>query len=602
MLQDDNMSIGSDYSTKTSIHTPKRRKTYSDEDEDDQEDDVQHWSQQTDLSALSHSVIDDSSRMSTGSSNHSRVQEQDDSSLPPPSLSQLGRVLSQKLPNGSFLRYQIERDVHAELADAEQQRVALEKNMEIAEVRAIYKHQTLIFHTQHHRGLQKQRAKHSESEGLIAAYCQKLQKETYPVIIAKTATLKEIRIPSTDYWHTEMLPRLASDLDKGILSTLVERPKIETDGVRLCVRLRYCTFVELNESAQERHLRIAADLAMECFPNQDPTSYTMYVAASTTGKITYHRHRPQECLHMCSYSFQLIWPAMPVIRQSRFLRLFWMALDLRIRKQDAFYANVVDHRVYHPKDNTARLQALYAHKSTPCIPCRDFANDGRNVEEIGDYESSMDDDNEDMYRGRSEAGLCDCTKGKKIAPYSYDLHEIFRRNEQNTEWEIEQTNFNETKGEREVSTLEKLRNMSIVPSRENRIGPDIVFHIPSDSPDLHDTSVAIQDSPKVFEHNEQKTLQRQRSSELVDRQQHPEVYTLCDNVIRLVSPPIYTDLVSQRVTLQHKSKMIFVDVQGRNRRYCFLHGGEHHKSIYFIIQPFQSLLRDTAENKQSTNR
>lgn len=490
------------------------------------------------------------------------------------------RMKSQQLANGKMMRYIIEGDAEEDdEITAERKRAALKRNLDLRDLDKEYRRLAMEIAKSADIDRHKRRNKRPETDGALWQQHCSVHVAQRHITVARTQ-LGLVKVVEAIEYHEVVRRLLAQDHDRDVLSTLLERPSLAITGVRLCVRLHYGSWVRLDEEASRQHILLAAQLAREVFTNLPANCYQVYVSRSSA-RLKYHT---QDVKHMdvpmLRNSFQLVWPHMPPINEQKFFQLFWQALEMRIRKSDSFFANVVDMSILRP-DGTIRLLAPYSYKTKRCTQCRPYpVSKNKRAWKNGDrepqdFESSQDEEDDPLYarkpanRHNIGVDVCDCTQGRRVTGTWCKLYTC-----------VDADSAFDDEVVKTVERRDELHYLSIVPGRRSEPNFMMRFEPAPEAPDFSE-----------FAHSNEKSKPPKEkltsTEEIVNRQEKPDVYQLCTDVIRLVGGGVYEQLTAERVKLQKAKQSIFVNVWGPNQRFCFLHGGQHaeRNPIYFIIRP-----------------
>jgi len=495
-------------------------------------------------------------------------------------------------------------DESAAREEEEQQRTALREHVTLEHVKEEYYRwaNSLIEMTRYART--KLRAKRAEVNGSLFKYHQqcKTKKSYVEEKLAFTSTSGWIATTPIQY-RTRYLPCIANDVDANIITSLVECVAIQGKfkSVKLCAKLNYGSFVRLpSEEELTQHICVAWRLAHECFPIQAKShpgiSDAVYVCTSTP-KLKYTNDSKRDKIPMLRTTVQLVWPCISV-HDIHHLKTFWMTLDIRLGSQNAFFANIVDQSILKKQHIT--LRALHAQKVISCRRCVE------STKALVDYESSCDEHVEETNLQKNITLCHYCLAGKVVLPivckpFAYvHVSETALVANLSSCWE---NPIVDTKSFAEKSTLEQLLTMSIVADNDedgqSPLVPELEdFQRPLDAPDWEEQLCANVASSQFGCKNHElgilytqemqpiRQLSTRVSNTRITPQTHPDIFQICNKVIHTIGDGFYNYLIGADITINHTKNMIFINVQGKNQRYCLLNGANHPQNrIYFIIRP-----------------
>lgn len=466
-----------------------------------------------------------------------------------------------------------------------------------------------------------------ENRSKIFAHLARQSMDSKNVFVARDvrarATQGVIQVSSNDDYHTKILPLIASDVDNNTVSTLFEYIDVKYHGVRLFAKLLYGTFDTLpTQDIIDTHYRIAYKLATECFPIADTTIYDA-ATRQWIPRFKYNNNARADSLPMARQSTAIVWPHIVVHDPEELLR-FWKVLDMRLTEHSPQFANPVDMSALRISSSRARLQSVFSHKSVPCRNCRVL------VDGLANYESS---DEECQTRPKYQQQpskrqrvvtkcVCDdrgiVVQEGSVQPTSelrWNDHALFGAHI--LRWN---TNVFSQQAKR-LTTLEMLQLHSIIPvyadSERSRV---VRFHSPVDAPNERDAIgynvndkqhspfgrdiLCKLDSNKFFT-----KILKMKTTVPFEAVDHIDLYRLCTDLIRKVGSPAnlplklpckqeidsnnddnkrddhpYAHIVIHDIVCNTTKKRLYINVQGRGSKYCYLHGADHTEArIYFTI-------------------
>ena len=475
-------------------------------------------------------------------------------------------------------------------------------------------------HKKHQQLLkQKKSSIHGEIFRHLAAECKKN-------VFAQSAvrarcSLGVIQTNSNPEYHDQILPYLAADVDQNIINTVVENIDVKYHGVRLFVKLLYGTFEILpSQELIDAHFRIAHKLALECYPTEQKHLHNA-VTRRWMPRLKYNNNGRGDSLPMARQSVAIVWPYI-VTNDPNELACFWTTLDMRLTAHSPQFPNPVDVCALRLSSSRARLQTIYSHKVIPCRQCR-VAVDG-----LANYESS---DEENQTRPISAPHLankrvrtpvtCVCNNDGVLVqdgcvePYCELQWDVTTSQTHILRWNAAAF----LQEARPCNTLTMMRMHSIVPNASSHC--QLRFLTPPDAPSSRD-AIGFNVSHKLhspfgrdllckLDENKffSKILQMKTTFRL-KATEHMDLYQLCLSLIRKVgasfSAPLklpaalckhetaddaslvespYAHIVVHDIACNVNKKRLYINVQGRGSKYCYLHGGEHDEAVrvYFTI-------------------
>lgn len=419
-----------------------------------------------------------------------------------------------------------------------------------------------------------------------------------------------IEAESNNSYHTDYLPILASDIDDNVISTVVEHVDMKFHGVRLFTKFCYDSFEGLpNQAMIQKHICVAHMLARECFPSL-PSELYLAVAHRWTGHVRYNNNARNTTMPLIRCQLAMVWPHI-VVHDPEELMCFYTTLNMRLTTLNADYQNPVDSSVLVMEKSRASLQTIFSHKVVNCKNCRTLSV------QLADYESSDEDQiTRDKFQQTSSANSrrrsgaqqqrhtkddCVC-KGSKLkikeSPTVYLCDVVFCPT---------------TKEARLVtvdrSTLQSLDLHAIIPQQfDEDASKHLRFVRPEDAPKATDPIAWMPSRHSPFgkdllllcAHDNNKDLKAllklTKTTERMLPAKNTELYELCTKLVRSVgSTPeakqpngAYANVVIQNITRNKSKGILYVNVQGRNARFCYLHGADHiaeDARVYFVIRP-----------------
>jgi len=472
--------------------------------------------------------------------------------------------------------------------------------------------------------------KRTENESEFALYRnQHLRRNDIDdrVLIGKCVASRKRNVFITTEEEREILYQcMANDLaSTNIALTYSDVCELQAgkSGAVLHVKLKYRSVVGLvPDSSLDKHIRIAQELVAQCFP-QNTHDMTVLVSDPI---VKLARTNPERSQPLLCKTMYLIWPYIVIHEIFPFI-IFWKTLDMRISAQDPFYSNVVDAHLV--STSQLRLRRAGCHRVTACkyckVPkaqpissaaCADFEFSESDISDYeapvaplnrtGSFSSSLslsqqsNSRSSENSRSQSPFQTCyHCIKGKVVSAYEV-LHSYG--------YVSDNTNVINKRFFDTMPMLEQLQYSCIVRTQEQQDKDeqeDVCFQVPEDAPGPDDRSHAAGGCPQdvvktncggsigygcnfILYASEAKRMRQfatAKTNEVLSPQMRPDLFALCTRVIRTVNP-IYQYLVASHITLRHAKKDICVNVQGKNMRFCFLHGSEHpNNRIYFVIRP-----------------
>jgi hypothetical protein len=198
-----------------------------------------------------------------------------------------------------------------------------------------------------------------------------------------------------DDYFDSILRAFAASLEKeNIAGTLVEYQHVPSNGVRLCVRLNYGSFLRLPLPDEHKsHQMIAFKLALECFGSQAQVGNARMCIAMSYPRLKYANNNPAEIIPMLRTCTHLIWPNISVWN-IEILQRFFITLDMRIANETPFFSNCVDKSITNTAKQTVHLLTLFSHKIKSCTTCKSKRPSNPMDHKFMDYESSFDEEDE----------------------------------------------------------------------------------------------------------------------------------------------------------------------------------------------------------------
>ena len=453
---------------------------------------------------------------------------------------------------------------------------------------------------------------------------------TAGAVRARAAKLA-IESTSNDEYHDLILAKVASDVDDCIVSTLSETVDIKLHGVRLFVKLLYGTFNSLpSPETIDSHFRAAHKLVMECFPSQNHEHHHYGVTRQWTPRLKLNNKSRTDMLPMARQSMAIVWPHI-VIKDPNALMCFWTTLDMRLTAMTPEFANPVDVSVLRNGLERARLQTVFSHRVVNCRSCQTKV-----VDALAEYESS-DEENKvrpivrppppKNNKRQQTPKPCECSD-TLVRVQEGTVQPIceLRRDAQAQTRILRWRNgaVRPLPGEQPanpLSTHDMLDIHSIIPTQSDADNSqELQFHVPVDAPMSNDAIglnannqkhspfgrdllCALDRNPFHTKHEKSKTYK------LMMRAEHAPLYKLCTELIRKVgSTPqtpsnfrfkqelkevdetkqpssSYEHIVAHNISCHTMRKRLYINVQGRGSRFCFLHNGHHDNDVrvFFVI-------------------
>lgn len=463
----------------------------------------------------------------------------------------------------------------------------------------------------------KKSAIHGELFQHLAAECKK-------IVFAQSAvrarcSLGVLQTNSNSEYHDQILPLVAADVDNKIVNTVVENIDVKYHGVRLFVKLLYGTFDTLpSQELIDTHFRIAHKLAMECFPTEQKHLHNA-VTRRWMPRLKYNNNARGDSLPMARQSVAIVWPHI-VINDPNELACFWTTLDMRLTAHSPQFANPVDVCALRLSSSRARLQTVYSHKIVPCRQCR------VPVDGLANYESSDEENQTRPIKSQHPANkrvrtpiACICNnEGIIVQEGSVEPYCELQWDSNTSQTYVLRWNAAAFSPQaRSYNTVEMLRLHSIVPNTSHCQLP---FFTPADAPSARD-AIGFNVSHKLHspfgrdllckldENKFFSKILKMKTTFRLKAAEHVELYQLCLSLIRNVgasfSAPLklpsalckqeaeagsvvespYAHLVIHDIACNTTKKRLYINVQGRGSKYCYLHGGEHDETIriYFTI-------------------
>lgn len=461
------------------------------------------------------------------------------------------------------------------------------------------------------KSMQKERndfiTKDSPNQGLLYDYLKTQSTATSQVfnadsVRARGANGSSIVTRSNDEYHNKILPMVVSDIDNNIASTLCEYTDMKINHVRLFVRFCYGSVYQLpSDTLMQRHILMAHALALECFPNLKINGRTHEaVVRRWHPRIKYPNISSTTSPPMLRMAIAIVWPTI-VLQNMDALVCFWSTLDMRLTAQCPEFANPVDFNCLRIDRARCRLQTILSHKTTNCAQCQTLN------QTVGEYESSDEEHSIKPHSRNMHQEVCSACQGtaRKIREsIVVPLCNVY------TDMQSGESHIMTVDNQ---STTSLLHSHSIIPSFDDEQNSrDLVFESPHDAPSRDDVLANNCASAKYTPfHREllckldankfQSNLDKKKTTVRLNGTEHGNIFTLCTDLIRQVGyvQPKFDDLhleqktevgpyaftVVHNVTFNQSKKTLYVDVQGRGARYCFLHGGEHDKDVrvFFCI-------------------
>ncbi len=465
--------------------------------------------------------------------------------------------------------------------------------------------------------------KRSEGEGELANLRARNTNVRTGILIGQFVTTRKRDIFAATEEEQDMIYQcLANDLaSENIAMTYsdVVELKAGTSGATLFAKLNYRSVVGLvPDTSLDKHIAIAQELVSHCFP-ENTRNLTALVSEPRVRIAKTERMAPLVCKTM-----YLIWPYI-VIHDMRQFLVFWKTLDMRISAQDPFYSNIVDAHI--DASTRVRIRKIGCYRVTRCKHCKpitapivtsstladfDFSDsDTSDVEtntptrnnSLSSLSLSQQSQTSENSRSQSPFQTCyHCVKGKVISPYETLQHYAYL-NIASTTQGLNKNFF------LDMPMLEQLQYSCIVRTQQEQDENNqesVKFQIPDDAPNPQDRSHTMSGCPQdimqrdcdnksigygcnfilyATEAKKMRQLANAKTNEMLIPQMRPDLFMLCTKVIRTVNK-VYEHLVASQITIRHGKNDIFVNVQGKNQKFCFLYGAEHvDNRVAFVIRP-----------------
>ncbi len=483
--------------------------------------------------------------------------------------------------------------------------------------------------------LKKQRPKEND-ESVQIAQCNSLRRRS--VLVSSKAQ------------HEQFIACVARDLavKNNIAMAFSEKFELvpRKFGAALHVQLKYrSTFSLPTDDDIDEHIMIAHALMKDCYPKE--IHALVVLCSDIYMKLAEELQTTSEPL-LCK-TVHLIWPAI-VVYDIRQLIVFWKTLDCRISNVCPLYSNIVEFQTIGK--NCLRMRMMGNYKVIRCIYCR--SADSNQASKYTGYPDSCSDlsDNdqqEDRYMpsfsppsqrnsfsqntassllqslsqnslssqnsksttsSRSDYGIntcVHCSKGRMVVPNGVlNMYAVLEGNVLNKELH-------------QSMSLEDQLGYSLIARpcfeddedwSKNR---EAEFILPKDAPAPDDRSPAVSGCPNaiLLENKKQqdqfglscdfvlyaselramKAMCKSKSHEKLSPAMRPELFVLCNKVVQSTHEK-YAHVVATQITIAHSKKIIYVNVKGKNQRFCFLHGREHEEDrIFFTIIPKSCMVR-----------
>lgn len=418
-------------------------------------------------------------------------------------------------------------------------------------------------------------------------------------IRARGACCQLMECDSNESYHTNILPLIAADVDANVVSTVVEYTDMKYHGVRLFAKLCYESFEELpSPNVIERQLRSAHTLVVECFPDMQK-SLVVGVVRKWNAHLRYNNYAKTTAKPLLRCALAIVWPHI-VVRDPNELWCFLATLNMRLTALNPEFANPVDASVLLMAQSRASLQTVFSHKVVNCKHCRVLS------QQIGEYESSDEEHQTHdkststtthRWERKSEPCLCNGSKRKikeSAVSVMCDLV-LCATNQQPLVTNVDR------------STIQSLKAHSIIPTDfDTDVSKSVMFKAPPDAPRTTDPIAWVTNRRSPFgrdllcakdENKLQSKLMKLKTTHRLLPAKHIELYKLCTQLIRSVGSSSqtlkqpdgpYSSVVVQNIAINTSKQMLYVNVQGRGARFCFLHGAEHvaeDARVYFCINP-----------------
>ena len=424
-----------------------------------------------------------------------------------------------------------------------------------------------------------------------------------------------IQVATNDEYHDLILKLAASDVDNNIVSSLTEHIDVKVHGVRLFVKLLYGTFDTLpSQDIMDAHFRVAHELALECFPGFRPEQ-DFAVTRQWVPRLKFNNNARGSTLPMARQTTAIVWPHI-VIHEPNALACFWTTLDMRLTARNPEFPNPVDVSALKHATSQAKLQTVFSHKVVPCRLCQTAAENG-----LADYESS---DEENRMRPIAQRGpkrartpkTCECGNTRvRVQEGSVQPSCELRYDHSGTHPpSIRISRWNSMSSK----THTTLSMHSIVPTYMDSDGSRALRFCPPPDAPLERDAIGFNCSHKQhspfgrdllcaldaskFHVN----LRKLKTTVRLKPSEHAELYQICTRLIRDVGAETnavrvwpmkqdddakhedspYAHLVIHDIVLNTSKKRLYVNIQGRGSRFCYLNGSDHQDNavrVFFTI-------------------